>query len=167
MVLTSADASGAADASPKGDPPVVRVLDGRRIAVPDRPGNRRTDSFHNLLSSPSIALLALVPRSTRLVEVVGHATLTNDAELRASMAVDGKVPRIALVLDADRAEVRDVPALAALWEPTARPEPIPNMTRMWVDHIKSNNDRGVAAKAMRAVVSERLLRRIGKDDPLC
>jgi len=46
VVLSSASASGAMDVAPKGDPAgFVRVLDPKTLAVPDRPGNRRGDTF--------------------------------------------------------------------------------------------------------------------------
>ncbi len=52
VVLSTGDAEGAADSSPKGDPPgFVQVLDGSRVAIPDRPGNRRTDTFHTSSSA--------------------------------------------------------------------------------------------------------------------
>jgi predicted pyridoxine 5'-phosphate oxidase superfamily flavin-nucleotide-binding protein len=41
------------DISPKGDAPgFVSVLDDRTLAVPDRPGNRRADTFTNVLENP-------------------------------------------------------------------------------------------------------------------
>ncbi|KFA92382.1 hypothetical protein [Archangium violaceum] len=54
------------------DPTHVR-LDGTRLAVADRPGNRRTDTFHNVIEQPRAALLA-------------------------SMAVADRVPKLALWL---------------------------------------------------------------------
>ena len=39
-VLSTAGASGQADASPRGDPPgFVQVLDDKTLLLPDRPGN--------------------------------------------------------------------------------------------------------------------------------
>jgi predicted pyridoxine 5'-phosphate oxidase superfamily flavin-nucleotide-binding protein len=50
VVVSTADAGGRCDASPRGGPPgFVRVLDDRRLAVPDLSGNSRLDSFQNLL----------------------------------------------------------------------------------------------------------------------
>ena len=45
-VLATADAEGRMDASPRGDAPgFVAVLDDTTLLLPDRPGNRRVDSF--------------------------------------------------------------------------------------------------------------------------
>jgi len=46
VVISSTSAAGAMDVSPKGDPPgFVRVLDPKTLAIPDRPGNHRGDTF--------------------------------------------------------------------------------------------------------------------------
>src|SRR5919206_4869808 len=49
-LLATAGADGTCDVSPKGDPPgFTLVLDDTTIAIPERPGNRRADGFHNIL----------------------------------------------------------------------------------------------------------------------
>src|SRR3954464_4117127 len=53
VLVASADAAGALDISPKGDPAgFVRVLDDATLAIPDRTGNRRADTFRNVLERP-------------------------------------------------------------------------------------------------------------------
>ena len=47
-----------ADISPRGDPAgFVRVLDDLTLLLPDRPGNRRIDSYRNVLAHPGVGLL--------------------------------------------------------------------------------------------------------------
>jgi predicted pyridoxine 5'-phosphate oxidase superfamily flavin-nucleotide-binding protein len=42
-LLATAAADGTCDVSPRGDPPgFARVIDERTLALPDRPGNRRS-----------------------------------------------------------------------------------------------------------------------------
>lgn len=50
----TASADGRCDVSPKGDPAgsSVVVLSDTQIAVAERPGNRRADGFHNVLTNP-------------------------------------------------------------------------------------------------------------------
>ncbi|MEU5245773.1 pyridoxamine 5'-phosphate oxidase family protein, partial [Streptomyces asoensis] len=51
-LLATSDARGDCDVSPRGDAPgFTHVIDGGTIALPDRPGNRRGDSFHNILDN--------------------------------------------------------------------------------------------------------------------
>ena len=62
VFIATSDAEGNLDVSPKGDPAgFTKVLDATTIAIPDRPGNRRVDGFHNLLADPHIGLVFLIP----------------------------------------------------------------------------------------------------------
>ena len=46
VVVSSSDSQGRLDCSPKGDPAgFVHVLDDWTLAIPERPGNRRADTF--------------------------------------------------------------------------------------------------------------------------
>ena len=52
VLISSCDGEGRMDISPKGDPAgFVQVLDERTLAIPDRPGNRRADTFKNVLQN--------------------------------------------------------------------------------------------------------------------
>ena len=52
VVIASTNAAGAMDVSPKGDPPgFVKVLDKHTVAIPDRIGNHRGDTFMNVLEN--------------------------------------------------------------------------------------------------------------------
>ncbi|MEL7157876.1 MAG: pyridoxamine 5'-phosphate oxidase family protein, partial [Actinomycetota bacterium] len=58
LVLSSVDAHGRMDLSPKGDPPgFVRILDDQHLAIPDRPGNRRLDTMLNVLERPQVLVV--------------------------------------------------------------------------------------------------------------
>ena len=97
-LVATADASGKQDVTPRGDPPgSFKVLDERTIALADRPGNNRLDTLKNLLENPEIALIFLIPGITDTVRVAGTARLSVDPELLASMAVQGKEPKCAIV----------------------------------------------------------------------
>lgn len=163
LTLTTTDASGASDVSPKGDPAgFVAVLDAHTLAVPDRPGNRRTDTMHNLLERPEIALAAFVPGDDRLLRTSGRARITDDESTRTLMQVNGNVPKAAVVVDVDRAELRTHDALAAarLWDHSrlVAKGTLPRASQIWTDHVKSHEAGGVGAKLAKAVANERLLR---------
>src|SRR5919107_1230038 len=58
VLIASSDAQGNLDVSPKGDAAgFVRVLDSTTLVIPDRPGNRRADTFTNVLQDPNVAML--------------------------------------------------------------------------------------------------------------
>ena len=161
VIVASWDAQGHADMSPKGDPAGFLRLDGTRLAVADRPGNRRTDTFHNVLEQPRAALLALIPGEPRELEVSGVASLTTESSLLASMAVADKVPKLALLLDPHEVRLRASPAIvdAGLWDGTRHVpgEQLPKMADVFIDHVKRNPQRGVAAAAVRALASKRVM----------
>ncbi len=88
--VSSWDAAGSSDTSPRGDAPgFLRALDGETIAIPDRKGNHRTDTFHNLLSCPRVSVAAVVPGREDLLHLRGTAYVTDDAALLSTMALEG------------------------------------------------------------------------------
>jgi PPOX class probable FMN-dependent enzyme len=87
------------DCSPKGDAPgFVRILDDKTLAIPDRPGNNRIDSFRNIMGDPRIALLFLIPGIGETLRVNGRASISIDPDLMQSFAVGGKLPRSILIV---------------------------------------------------------------------
>jgi len=119
LIATSA-ADGTCDVSPKGDPPgFTLVLDDRTIAVPDRPGNRRVDGWHNVLSNPHVGLLYLVPGRTDTLRVNGRARLLSDAPFFDQMIVKGNRPQIVMVVDIDEIFSHCAKAFlrSELWKP--------------------------------------------------
>ncbi len=102
IVIASSDAAGRMDVSPKGDPPgFVRILDDRTLAVPDRPGNRRLDTFLNLLERPTVGIMFLVPGRGEVLRVGGTARIVTAPDLLATMAEAGREPALALVVAID------------------------------------------------------------------
>ncbi len=95
---------GGLDVSPRGDAPgFVRIVDERTLLIPDRPGNRIADTLTNLLADPRIALLFLIPGIGDTFRVNGRAVITDDAELLAPSAVDGKLPKLGLLVAIEEA----------------------------------------------------------------
>ncbi len=108
------------DCSPKGDAAgFVRIVDEKTLMIPDRPGNNRTDSFHNLVKDPRIALLFLIPGVGETLRVNGRAVLSIDPELRESFAVNGKPARGVLIITIESIYFHCSKAVvrAKLWDP--------------------------------------------------
>ena len=92
-MISSADANGRADTSPRDDPPgFVAVLDKRTLLIPDRPGNNQIDSLQNIIEHPHVGLLFLVPGMNETLRVSGTAKITTDPALLKPLCVDGKHP---------------------------------------------------------------------------
>ena len=104
MMIATSDPDGNCDLSPRGDPAgFVRILDDRTLLLPERPGNRIADTLTNIVANPHVGLLFLVPGATETFRVNGRATLTTDIELLAPTAVEGKVPKLAIIVDIEQA----------------------------------------------------------------
>jgi PPOX class probable FMN-dependent enzyme len=118
--VATATPGGGLDVSPRGDPPgFVRVLDEATLLLPERPGNRIADTLTNLLSDPRIALLFLIPGVGDTFRVNGEAVIVDDPELLAPSAVEGKVPRLGIVVTIHEAYTQCPKALirSDLWNP--------------------------------------------------
>jgi PPOX class probable FMN-dependent enzyme len=120
VCIATASADGGLDVSPRGDPPgFTRILDDRTLLLPERPGNRIADSLTNLLSDPRIALLFLIPGVGDTFRVTGEAELTDDPELLRPSAIEGKVPRLGILIHIHQAYTQCPKALirSDLWNP--------------------------------------------------
>jgi len=158
VALVSTDADGHTDVSPRGDPPgLIRQIDDNTIAIADRPGNRRTDTLHNLMDDPRIALLAMKPGSCHVAEIRGTARVCTDGALLSSMRLRDRTPKAALVIDVEHRALRCEPTLAAaLWSPSRRivDGTLPRAATIWADHVRRNTDPGTGAKVARRLVSK-------------
>lgn len=120
MLSSSAAGDGPADCSPRGgEPGFVRILDETTLALPDRPGNRRTDTLTNVLENPHIAMLFMVPGLNEIMRINGRAHLSTDAALLEQLIEKGKQPISVLVIEIDAVYFHCGKAVvrADLWNP--------------------------------------------------
>lgn len=140
VLLATSNAEGDCDVSPRGDPAgEVLVLDDHRLAIADRPGNHRIDSFRNVLQNPRIGLLFLVPGMNETLRVNGRATLVSDAPFFDDLAVQGKRPRLAILVEVEELYMHCAKALlrSSLWNPATWPDrtALPTLGRIAKDHL--------------------------------
>ncbi len=130
VLISTADARGKQDVSPKGDPAgFVKVLDARTLLVPDRPGNRRADTLTNLLENQSIGMLFLIPGVEDSLRVNGRAEISTDPALRELCVMHGKTPALVLRVRVDEAFMHCAKCIkrSDLWRGTARPDGVPSL----------------------------------------
>lgn len=114
VAIGTAGVSSDADVSPRGDPAgFVQVLDDGRLFVPERPGNRIADSLRNIIVNPAVALLCVVPGDERVLEIVGDAVISTEAGPRAAAEVNGKQPKLGIVITVRSVTLAPTTALAA------------------------------------------------------
>lgn len=153
---------GGLDVSPRGDPPgFVRVLDERTLLLPERPGNRIADSLTNLMLDPRIALLFLIPGVGDTFRVNGEAVIVRDPELLAPSAVEGKVPKLGLLITVHQAYTQCPKALlrSDLWNPEHHIErsELPSSGQI----LRSLSDPSLDVEAHDRARAERYARREG------
>ncbi|WP_255685560.1 pyridoxamine 5'-phosphate oxidase family protein [Actinocorallia sp. API 0066] len=152
VLLATANEDGTCDVSPRGDPAgSVLVLDDQRLVLADRPGNRRLDSFRNVLRNPHVGLLFLVPGMNETLRVNGRATLVSDAPFFADLAVQGKRPQLAVLVDVEELYMHCAKAFlrSSLWDPETWPDrrTLPTLGRITKDQMGL---KGVPAKVIDA-----------------
>ena len=140
LVLSTADAEGGCDASPRGDAPgFVSVLDNGRLLIPERRGNKLADSLLNVLENPQVGLIFLIPGVEETLRVNGRAGLTREAGLLTPLAVKGKAPEIGILVEVEEAYLHCGKALirARLWDPESRiaRDRLPSLGQMIADQI--------------------------------
>ena len=155
LALATINREGQADVSPKGDPENFLIQEGEgAVCFADRPGNRRIDSFRNIIDQPEIAILALVPGCTDLLEIKGRAELCADAELLRRFAIEGKEPKLITRIASPTLRLVLSPAMAraGLWPAQEVPGDIVP-SEIFKAHIKKSKESSLKAKIARAAVS--------------
>ena len=138
LTIGTQNRDGRADVSPRGDPAgFVQVLDDRTLAIPDRPGNNRLDTLSNILANPNVGLLFLVPGFDDTLRINGTAALSTDPRLLQGMAINDRVPVLAIVVTVSEVFLHCAKAFrrSRLWDPEARQDrkAMPTLLKMILD----------------------------------
>jgi hypothetical protein len=125
LVIASSDGKGHADASPRGDAPgFVAVIDDKTLLIPDRRGNNRVDTFGNILASPGIGLIFLVPGINETLRINGRAEISQEPDLLTPLTVQNVTPVIGLKVHVDETYFHCGKAImrSKLWNPATQVE---------------------------------------------
>lgn len=133
-IVGTANEQGECEVSPKGDPAgFVHVVDDTTLALPERPGNRRADGFHNVLANPQVGLLFLIPGRTDTLRVAGRARIVRDAPYFDAMVTKGHRPRLALHVEIRHLFYHCAKAFmrSSLWKPAEwSPDVLPSRAKI-------------------------------------
>lgn len=141
LLLATSGPDGTCDVSPKGDAPgFVRVLDEKRLVIPERNGNKRLDGMTNILSNPHIGLIFMVPGRDETLRINGRAWITRDPALLEPMAMQGVTPKLAIGVEVQQAFFHCVKSFrrSRLWAPETWPaaESLPSYVCAVFDQVK-------------------------------
>src|ERR1700759_2245692 len=129
-VIATSDAAGNCDASPKGDPAghLVHVLDDTTVAIAERPGYKRADGYLNILANPHIGIISIIPGPNETLRINGRARLLRAAPFFDDLAVRGRRPILALLVEVEqiffhcpKAFMRSRLGEPGSWRPAALP----------------------------------------------
>lgn len=152
-IVATRGGDGLFDLSPKGDPAgFVTVLDARTLAIPDRLGNNRVDSFENLLVHPEVGLIFLIPGIGDTLRVSGTGRVVRDTALQERFAVSGRTPNLVLVVDVSEAFLHCPKSIvrSRLWQPEQWPDTsdVPTLGEAMVKHGRLSE----SAEEMQAII---------------
>ena len=141
LVVSTHSADGRCDASPRGDAPgFIHVLDDRMLLIPDRYGNKRVDSFRNILETGRVGLLFLIPGVGETLRVNGRAVIIRDEDCLTPMTAQGKRPLVAVAVEVQECYLQCAKALlrSKLWKPGEWPnlKSLPSAAEMFADHVQ-------------------------------
>ncbi|MEQ1889447.1 MAG: MSMEG_1061 family FMN-dependent PPOX-type flavoprotein [Alphaproteobacteria bacterium] len=157
LVISTADAQGRADLSPRGDPPgFVHIIDDQTMLIPDRPGNNRLDTMSNIMANPNLACLFFIPGFEETLRVNGRARLTKDEALLGLCVVNAKTPPVGIIVTVEEVFLHCAKALkrSRLWADDYRRDraSMPGIAQIILHQTSGSGvDENVAAAAERAV----------------
>lgn len=144
LVISSVDAQGRLDASPRGgDAGFVKAVDEHTLLIPDSPGNNRLDTLSNILATGRAGLLFLLPGVDETLRINGTAELSDDPALLELAREQRRLPKLVIRIRVEEAYLHCAKALmrSKLWAPELQVERsvLPTMGRMIHDQIGSTD----------------------------
>jgi PPOX class probable FMN-dependent enzyme len=142
VLLSTTDAEGRCDVSPRGGPPgFVEALDEKRLVFADAKGNKLVDSLRNIVATGRAGLLFLIPGLDETLRVNGRAFLTADpAILDRHVIQENRPPRLAVGLEVEEAFLHCAKAFirSDLWNPESWTslDGLARPAQIWKDHAK-------------------------------
>jgi len=138
-ILSSSRQDGILDMTPRGDPAgFVKVLNKKLIAIPDRPGNNRMDTFENLFENQNVGAIFVIPGHRDTLRISGKGAVVRDAGLGAQLAVNGRPAELILLVHIERVLCHCPKAFirGKVWQPDDWPDTsnVPSLAEMMKVH---------------------------------
>jgi PPOX class probable FMN-dependent enzyme len=139
-VLSTCDARGNMDASPRGgEAGFIKAIDDTTVIIPDWSGNNRLDTFTNIVETGRIGAIFLVPGVDEALRINGTASLRTDEAFTSLCEVNGRFPKVVVHIAVREAYLHCAKAImrGQLWAPEAKVErnALPTMNEMLRDQI--------------------------------
>lgn len=162
VFISTADAAGKCDTSPRGDAPgFIHFIDNHHFVIPERPGNRRMESLKNILANPYIGLIFVIPGLEETLRINGKASIIRDPEILGNMAAQGKLPLLGIAVKVEECYIHCAKAFkrSKLWQPDTwlQKTDLPYPPQILADHV---NLPDVNSETVNAALEESYSKRL-------
>ena len=146
--IATSNSEGQPTISPKGDAPgFVKILDDKHLVIPDRIGNNKLESFHNLIENPKIGLIFFIPGYKETLRVSGTAKIVRSDTGFSYSQVDGRSLDVGLMVNVTKCYFHCGKAIirSKLWKADYVPstEVMPSFGKVILRQSKSNETETV------------------------
>ena len=140
IFISTSNKGGFCDVSPRGDAPgFVETMDDTYLIIPERPGNKRCDSLTNILTNPQIGIIFIIPGLKETLRINGKAMISRDEKLLERHHVNGKTPKIAIIVEVEECYIHCAKAFirSKLWnkETWLSGNDLPKISQILADHV--------------------------------
>ncbi len=125
VLLSTANADGQIEVSPKGDEPgFMRIEDDRTLLMPERTGNNLAFGLQNIFTNGKVGLIFLCPNTGETLRMSGTAEVFDDADLLQQLGSAGKPALLAIRIHIEKCYFHCARAIlrSQLWQPQSWPE---------------------------------------------
>jgi PPOX class probable FMN-dependent enzyme len=162
VIISTSNKDGKCDSSPRGDhPDFVKVWDSKTLLIPERPGNKRTDSMLNILDNPHIGLLFVIPGLQETLRVNGKAAIYHDPELQLHLWPEEKSPLCFLSVEVEECYVHCGKSFkrSKIWDINSWPDvkAMPSPAKIMAEHASlPSYDEKKVQEALYETYSQRM-----------
>ena len=121
-VISTVDAQGVVESSPKGDlPGFIRLENERTLLMPERAGNNLAFGLQNIVANGRIGIIAFRPGTGETLRITGRAEIRDDPDLLAMLGGADKPALLAIRVHVERCYFHCARSVlrAGLWNPQA------------------------------------------------
>lgn len=159
FLVIATQSAGDADASPRGDSPgFVKVLDDTTLLIPERPGNRLADSLSNIVSSPGVGIIFMIPGMNETLRVNGNAYITTEPMYLQLLCHEKVPPKLGILVDIKQVYFHCAKAFIRgnLWDQKAQTprSVLPSLGKMILEQISGQTVSDVESAAVDASLNE-------------
>ena len=141
-VLSTVNAKGQVDASPKGGAPGFGLVNDGKLILPEAKGNNRLDGLVNMVETGRVGSIWFIPGVDETLRVNGSVEITQDPEFLGLFPNENHPPKTCIVITPEEVFLHCAKALmrSKLWKAEKQIErsSFPSIGEMLKDQLRSD-----------------------------